>query len=211
MALNRYPGMKGFTLIEVIVAMSLAVSAAIFLLGVYIQFQSAVSIKKGHRQFVQKTSAFSQALYSQLTTAKGIIYLSESEIRLIREVGDTLSYFYDSDSLKIGIVYFPYGIQRFKVGALGPAYRIEDAYGFETTENHPLAEFDDDDSGVLEFEELDTDGNMVLEGRECIKIGVITVDMVFRNNDDTTSFQFSAHPRNRIHIPTEEELYNLEL
>ncbi|MFC1584983.1 hypothetical protein ACFL5V_05505 [Fibrobacterota bacterium] len=210
MALNkREPTLKtgtirGYTLVELLVALSLSLLVVFFGFTLYLRFNRAVLHRQTGNHLTFQADIFCGQLRNQIMTGQGIVSVAEDGLKLLTERGKLMEYSFTTDGLTINQAPGPLKVDNFRVEALGPViyYPEHEYFGSPPT---PLQQLDRDRSGLLEMEELDLDGSGTLEGRECAGIGLINVSIEYAEGNKTLSRRIRAHPRNRLISYREED------
>jgi prepilin-type N-terminal cleavage/methylation domain-containing protein len=201
MALNTMEdtsSQKGLTLIELMVAMSLALGVAAIAFSAYLGFQRALVHRQEKIRMPFQAGLLSTVIKNQIINGRGIHQVSSEHLVLITQSGKRMNYSLKYRELLVNGKPAPVSADRFDVEVFGPQiYYPED----DLLDDRPpsvLHQLDTDMDGIIDFYELDTDGSGILEGKECTMIGLVIITVNYTDDSRSLTHVIQAHPRNRI-------------
>jgi prepilin-type N-terminal cleavage/methylation domain-containing protein len=190
------PANRGFTMIELMVALGLAAGVAFFAFTIFLQFYKTTFNRQNKTHFYFTVETFTASLRDKLTH-EPVIFLTENSFTTQNAAGKITHYLFDEERLMINGEPAPVSVQRFRVTALGPGIMLPEEAPWQRN-THVLAYLDEDLDGFIGMDELDKDGSGALEGNECMKIGLVGIELSFNSGRaKALNCMFRVHPRNR--------------
>ncbi|MBF0432716.1 MAG: prepilin-type N-terminal cleavage/methylation domain-containing protein [Fibrobacteria bacterium] len=187
----------GFTLLEMIVAMFIAGIVIVTVYSFFISFHRSAFTRELRNNFIQEANFFSSSIKNRIMTGKGILEVSEERIKIIDLNNRELVYSFEDDNLLLNEKKVNIAVICFKIHAIGPVLETSE-YVNSFRKRTPLEWLDMNGNRVIDMEELDTDISGYIEGEECAYIGLINIEIEYKNRDFTLKHRFKIHPRNRL-------------
>jgi hypothetical protein len=177
-------GPAGFTLAEAVVALSLLTIVAGMVWSFYLFAHKQVTLRETRAFEFDNTLSLLEAVAKNVRLSRATIFLNESQWVFISERGDTASYVFSDSGLRFNRVILTAGGRPFA------------PFSFDCMGNDSLLDVNAD--GVVDFHELDLDGDGTITGKEAESIAWIRASVTPRQGGDDMLYIVEAVKNNCI-------------
>ena len=189
------PGQAGVTLIELLIAISLASVVVLLALSLFKDVGFAARFAGGRRDAAFEAQAAFESLTGNLMAGGGILRLAEGEAVVLNRRRHRITYAWGDSLLKANGVPFKFTLASLRIEPSGP---IRPAWKDFTGEMPwELDSLDGNHDGLIDFGELDRNGDGELGRDECRFIAALRVTMVIAYHGTPMLLTALLHPRNR--------------
>jgi prepilin-type N-terminal cleavage/methylation domain-containing protein len=195
MAVGSGASERGVTLIELVIAISLSAVVVLLALSLFKDVGFAARLAGGRRDAAFEAQAAFEALSGNLMTGRGIRRLGEGEAVVLNRGNRRVAYAWGDSVLKANGVPFKFPLASLSIEPEGPVRPAWKAFTGEMP--WELDSLDGNHDGVLDFAELDRNGDGELGPAECRYIATLRVTMVASFRGAPIVLTCLVHPRNR--------------
>jgi prepilin-type N-terminal cleavage/methylation domain-containing protein len=185
----------GVTLIELLIAISLSSVVVLLALSLFKDVGFAARFAGGRRDAAFEAQAAFESLTGNLLAGGGIVRLAESEAVILNRRHRRMDYAWGDSLLKANGVPFKFSLASLRIDPSGPVRPAWKAFTGEMPWD--LDSLDGNHDGLIDFSELDRDGDGELGRDECRFIAALRVTMVVAYHGSPMLLTALVHPRNR--------------
>jgi prepilin-type N-terminal cleavage/methylation domain-containing protein len=186
---------SGVTMIELLIAISLSSVVVLLALSLFKDVGFAARFAGGRRDAAFEAQAAFESLTGNLMSGGGIVRLAEGEAVLLNRRHRRITYAWGDSLLKANGVPFKFTLASLRIDPSGPIRPAWKAFTGEMPWD--LDSLDGNHDGLIDFAELDRDGDGELGRDECRFIAALRVTMVIAFHGTPMVFTSLVHPRNR--------------
>lgn len=192
----REHGIRGVTLVELLLAMSLSAIVVGLALALFKDAGFAARLGAGNRDAASQAQAAFGAVVENLMTGNGIVELGPDKVIVLNRANRRMEYRREDSTLSLNGKPFRFKVAAWIVEPEGP--RRPEESGFSVGTPWDLDSLDGDRDGRILFDELDRDRSGALDPEECRFLATVklTLGTVYRG---IPVFRTAVvHPRNRV-------------
>jgi prepilin-type N-terminal cleavage/methylation domain-containing protein len=185
----------GVTMIELLIAISLSSVVVLLALSLFKDVGFAARFAGGRRDAAFEAQAAFESLTGNLMAGGGIVRLAEGEAVVLNRRRRRMTYAWGDSLLKANGVPFKFSLASLRIDPSGPVRPAWKAFTGEMPWD--LDSLDGNHDGLIDFAELDRDGDGELGRDECRFIAALRVTMVVDYHGAPMLLTALVHPRNR--------------
>ncbi len=187
---------NGFTVIELMVALALSGIVMALAYQMFLSSQSSMFHRQAKKQEQFNISRFLEGLSQSLIVGKGIYEMEENSISWENQSGIRKRLFLEDSILRINEDSLLFSIAQINIRPYTPLAEPVDFFS-EGNKNSLLNYYEKDGDYLLEFDEMDLNGNGKLDVNECKLVSLIELKIVWNFRGTEKIYGFTVHPRNR--------------